>query len=218
MRIPIHHNHCCTARAAREVVNPVSSACTFHNDRALYAYFVSPYWTFASLRLACSPATCAPTMDQVWLIAAAAAGTLMLANGIAACMSHARAGRIDSKLGQLATRVAGSSIPVTVSRSLPFPHPMHIRAHSHGCACGRSIGTHAYGFSTCIARPFHPATTTALQVVTGFLGSGKTVLLNRILSQPRGHRVFVIENEAGAVSIDHALIRCVRAAHDLRHK
>jgi hypothetical protein len=151
-------------------------------------------------------------MDQVWLIAAAAAGTLMLANGIAACMSHARAGRIDSKLGQLATRVAGSSIPVTVSRS-PLPPPPAHSSHTHTDV--RARDQYAYGFSKSIACPFHPATTTVLQVVTGFLGSGKTVLLNRILSQPRGHRVFVIENEAGAVSIDHALIRCVRATHRL---
>lgn len=42
--------------------------------------------------------------------------------------------------------------------------------------------------------------------VQGFLGSGKTVLLNQLLKAPRGHRICVIENEAGAVSIDHALL------------
>jgi G3E family GTPase len=43
-------------------------------------------------------------------------------------------------------------------------------------------------------------------VRAGFLGAGKTVLLNRILSNPGGRRICVIENEAGAVSIDHALL------------
>jgi G3E family GTPase len=33
------------------------------------------------------------------------------------------------------------------------------------------------------------------------------VLLNRLLAAPGGRRICVIENEAGAVSIDHALLR-----------
>lgn len=50
-------------------------------------------------------------------------------------------------------------------------------------------------------------------IVTGFLGAGKTQLLNRLLANPplneRGLplRIVVIENEAGAVSIDHALLK-----------
>jgi G3E family GTPase len=43
-------------------------------------------------------------------------------------------------------------------------------------------------------------------VVTGFLGSGKTTLVNRVLTADHGKRVVVIENELGSVSIDHALI------------
>lgn len=42
-------------------------------------------------------------------------------------------------------------------------------------------------------------------VVTGFLGAGKTVLLNRLLGES-ALRICVIENEKGAVSIDHALL------------
>ena len=49
-------------------------------------------------------------------------------------------------------------------------------------------------------------------IVTGFLGAGKTVLLNRLLSSPAGHRVCVIENEAGAVSIDHSLLSATTRA------
>jgi G3E family GTPase len=43
-------------------------------------------------------------------------------------------------------------------------------------------------------------------ILTGFLGAGKTVLLNKLLSNPGERRICVIENEAGAVSIDHALL------------
>lgn len=43
-------------------------------------------------------------------------------------------------------------------------------------------------------------------LVTGFLGSGKTSLLNRILSEAHGKRIAIIENEFGEVSIDDALL------------
>lgn len=43
-------------------------------------------------------------------------------------------------------------------------------------------------------------------LITGFLGSGKTTLVNRLLSADHGLRIVVIENELGSVSIDHELI------------
>ena len=43
-------------------------------------------------------------------------------------------------------------------------------------------------------------------VVTGFLGSGKTTLINRILSEQHGKRIAVIVNEFGEVSIDGQLV------------
>ena len=43
-------------------------------------------------------------------------------------------------------------------------------------------------------------------VVTGFLGSGKTTLINRILSEQHGHKIAVIVNEFGEVSIDGQLV------------
>ena len=50
-------------------------------------------------------------------------------------------------------------------------------------------------------------------IVTGFLGSGKTTLVNRVLASPdHGLRVLVIENELGAISIDHELIDRSRQA------
>jgi G3E family GTPase len=42
--------------------------------------------------------------------------------------------------------------------------------------------------------------------VTGFLGSGKTTLVNYILSANHGKRIAVIENEFGEIGIDDALV------------
>ena len=43
-------------------------------------------------------------------------------------------------------------------------------------------------------------------ILTGFLGAGKTTLLKRILSEPHGGRVAVIENEFGEEGIDNELL------------
>lgn len=43
-------------------------------------------------------------------------------------------------------------------------------------------------------------------VLTGFLGSGKTTLVNHILTADHGHRIAVIENEFGEIPIDNALV------------
>lgn len=43
-------------------------------------------------------------------------------------------------------------------------------------------------------------------ILTGFLGAGKTTVLNRILSAPRGRRVAALVNELGRVPIDSDLI------------
>ncbi|MGH7042794.1 MAG: CobW family GTP-binding protein [Acetobacteraceae bacterium] len=45
-----------------------------------------------------------------------------------------------------------------------------------------------------------------VSVVTGFLGSGKTTLIGRVLADPAFARTAVIVNEWGEVGIDHALI------------
>jgi G3E family GTPase len=44
-------------------------------------------------------------------------------------------------------------------------------------------------------------------VVTGFLGAGKTTLVQRFLSTPEGRGTAVVINEFGAVGIDDALVR-----------
>lgn len=43
-------------------------------------------------------------------------------------------------------------------------------------------------------------------VLTGYLGSGKTTLVNRLLADPQGMRIAVIVNDIGEINIDAALI------------
>ena len=45
-----------------------------------------------------------------------------------------------------------------------------------------------------------------VSVLTGFLGSGKTTVLNRVLKQPGMENTAVIVNEFGEVGIDHLLV------------
>jgi G3E family GTPase len=43
-------------------------------------------------------------------------------------------------------------------------------------------------------------------VLTGFLGAGKSTLLRRVLTEPHGRRIAVIENEFGEENIDSEII------------
>lgn len=47
---------------------------------------------------------------------------------------------------------------------------------------------------------------TPFTVLTGFLGAGKTTVLNRVLARPGGRRIAVLVNELGRVAIDSKLI------------
>ena len=55
------------------------------------------------------------------------------------------------------------------------------------------------------ATPIRPDIHTPVTILTGFLGSGKTTLMNRALSDPAMTRTAVVINEFGEVGIDHAL-------------
>lgn len=46
-----------------------------------------------------------------------------------------------------------------------------------------------------------------ITILTGFLGSGKTTFLNRIVRHPSMREAFVLVNEVGDVSIDHHLVQ-----------
>ena len=50
---------------------------------------------------------------------------------------------------------------------------------------------------------------TPVTLVTGFLGSGKTTLISRLLAHPDMGETAVIVNELGEVGIDHHLLRRV---------
>ena len=45
-----------------------------------------------------------------------------------------------------------------------------------------------------------------VSIITGFLGSGKTTLINRLLKKPEMNRVAVIVNEFGEIAIDNDLV------------
>ena len=57
-----------------------------------------------------------------------------------------------------------------------------------------------------VAEPQQAQRRIPVTVVTGFLGSGKTTLINRILSEQHGRKIAVIVNEFGEVSIDGQLV------------
>lgn len=45
-----------------------------------------------------------------------------------------------------------------------------------------------------------------ITILTGFLGSGKTTLINKILAHTEGKKIAIIENELGTIGIDKKLI------------
>jgi G3E family GTPase len=67
-----------------------------------------------------------------------------------------------------------------------------------GNSGGRQVDTAPWSFILSARIP--------VTVLTGFLGAGKTTLVNRILSENHGRRIAVIENEFGEVGVDHELV------------
>lgn len=53
------------------------------------------------------------------------------------------------------------------------------------------------------------ATRLPIVIIGGFLGAGKTTLVNALLSEAEGKRLVVFVNDFGAINIDHALIETV---------
>ena len=52
----------------------------------------------------------------------------------------------------------------------------------------------------------HSDGTIPVTVVSGYLGSGKTTLVNHLLNDPQGHEIAVVVNDMGEVNIDAELI------------
>ena len=63
---------------------------------------------------------------------------------------------------------------------------------------------------TAIERGLGPAEPIPLNVLTGFLGAGKTSLLNRLIGDPALAETAVIINEFGDIGLDHLLVREIR--------
>ena len=61
----------------------------------------------------------------------------------------------------------------------------------------------------CARAPRRTASTTKIPttIITGFLGSGKTTLIRRLLQNPGGRRLAVIVNEFGDVGVDGEILR-----------
>jgi G3E family GTPase len=59
------------------------------------------------------------------------------------------------------------------------------------------------------ARPQGPAEPLPLTVLTGFLGAGKTSLLNRLLADPALADTVVIINEFGEIGLDHLFVKSI---------
>src|SRR5262249_49634935 len=55
-----------------------------------------------------------------------------------------------------------------------------------------------------------PAEPIPLTVLTGFLGAGKTSLLNRLVTDPALAETAVLINEFGEIGLDHLLVKPVR--------
>ncbi len=56
-------------------------------------------------------------------------------------------------------------------------------------------------------KPGKPADQIPVFLLTGFLGAGKTTILNRILENPAFHDTALVINEFGLVPVDHDLVR-----------
>ncbi|CAM3296942.1 putative GTP-binding protein YjiA [Halomonas lysinitropha] len=59
-----------------------------------------------------------------------------------------------------------------------------------------------------------PLADVPVHLVTGFLGSGKSTLIRRLIAQkPEGERWAVVINEFGRVGIDQAMFAARESAH-----
>lgn len=86
----------------------------------------------------------------------------------------------------------------SLSASAPFTSLASLVAALASPSRARDPGAAACPADVCGLRP--------RAVVTGFLGAGKTTLINHVLTGNHGKRIAVIENEFGEIGIDDALV------------
>jgi G3E family GTPase len=60
-----------------------------------------------------------------------------------------------------------------------------------------------------------PARPPDLMIFTGFLGSGKTTLINRLLVAPEMASSLVVVNEIGEIAVDHLVVQALSSPQDL---
>ena len=85
-----------------------------------------------------------------------------------------------------------------------FKRAPTIAAHRPAINSGAPVGPLARAWEAVGSLPRSLAVT----VLTGYLGAGKTTLMNHILNDPdHGMRFAIIENEFGAVSVDDRIVQ-----------
>src|SRR5207245_11131990 len=92
----------------------------------------------------------------------------------------------------------------------------HRAARHRLISLGRMVCHITFGLSQVSRRTMHsnePSSLIPVTLLTGFLGSGKTTVLNHVLKQPDMAATAVIVNEFGEIGIDHLLVE--RSSEDV---
>jgi G3E family GTPase len=120
--------------------------------------------------------------------------------GGAACPDRP-AGSIVGLLGALRKALGAAQAGRQALRVVPSPG--QISPIQHGAQARRSEPARS---DNPASSPEELAETTPVSVVTGFLGSGKTTLIQKVLRDRRFARTAVIVNEFGEIGLDHEVL------------
>ena len=108
-------------------------------------------------------------------------------------------------LKELRVDCDGDTLLVLVDRRASPATPAAATASSARSATARWRDRHTAGFA---GKPVRPAAwlPVPVTVLTGFLGAGKTTVLNHLLRQPALAGTAVLVNEFGEIGLDHLLV------------